>query len=462
MSKNILLVAPYVHDFAAFDLWLKPLGLLYVASAAERAGYRVRVVNCMDSLNPAVTGLFSGRPPARHDGAGKFPSETIAVPQCLSEIPRKYKRYGIPIDIFRDAVAGEPPPDVIGVGSMMTYWCGGVAETIAILRRLWPHVPVVLGGVYATLCPGHARKHSGADIMIEGPGEQEFIKILQSEIGPGNGKPVGPKPLRPAYHLLDSLDSVSMLTSFGCPFSCAYCASRLLRTGFFQRPVDEVVGEISHYARTMKIEDIAFYDDALLINADRHIKPILGEVIGQKLGVRFHTPNGLHANMIDEELAVLMRDSGFATVRLSVESIDEIRLRDSCSKVTAPAFERAVSYLLKAGYATGNIEAYVMMGAPGQKAEEVEQTMLFAHRAGAVVKLADFSPIPGTPYFDAAIREFGLDLAEPLLQNSSVLPHIVPGLSEQYRILKELASSLNSKLRGDNGKPGPDAHGDSR
>jgi radical SAM superfamily enzyme YgiQ (UPF0313 family) len=455
MSKNVLLVAPYVHDFAAFDLWVKPLGLLYVAAAAERAGYRVRVVNCMDSLNPAATAGASVRPPVRRAGAGKFPFETINLPHCLSKVPRKYKRYGIPLGIFRDAISAGPPPDIIGVGSMMTYWCSGVAETIAIARGLWPRVPVVLGGIYATLCPGHAREYSGADVVIEGPGEREFIELLRAEIGPVNKTRGGPEPSRPAYHLLDNLDSVSMLTSFGCPYSCAYCASRLLRPGFVQRPADEVVAEISHYARTMKIKDIAFYDDALLVNADRHIKPILSEVIAQKLGTRFHTPNGLHANLIDSELAVLMRESGFATVRLSVESIDETRLRDSCSKVTAPGFERAMSHLFEAGYACGEIEAYVMMGAPGQEAEEVEQTMRFAHRAGAVVKLADFSPIPGTPYFDVAVRKYDLDPTEPLLQNSSVLPHLVPGLAVHYRTLKKYAGSLNAKLRSDAREPPP-------
>jgi hypothetical protein len=448
MRKNVLLVAPYAHDFAAFDLWLKPLGLLYVASAAERGGYRVRVVNCMDSLNPAAEAVSSGRPLARREGTGKFPSETIDLPYCLSKGPRRYKRYGIPLEAFRAAVASGPTPDVIGVGSMMPYWCGGVAETIAIVRELRPRVPVGRGGIYATLCPDHARRYSGADVVIEGPGEREFLKFLQSEVGPGVGTAVATEPLRPAYHLLDRLDSVSMLTSFGCPFSCAYCASRLLRPGFVQRPVDEVVGELSHYAQTMKVRDIAFYDDALLVNADRHLKPILREVIRKNLGVRFHTPNGLHANLIDSELAGLMRESGFATVRLSVESIEESRLKDSCSKVTTGGFEGAVSHLSAAGYARGDIEAYVMMGAPGQESEEVVRTMLFVHRAGAVVRLADFSPIPGTPYFEAAVREYDLDPAEPLLQNSSVLPHLVTGLSERYRTLKHRAGALNAKLRG--------------
>lgn len=451
MSKNVLLVAPYIHDFAAFDLWLKPLGLLYVAAAAERAGYEVRAINCLDRLHPDLQASLSARPSARGDGAGKLPSEIIAKPDRLARVPRKYRRYGIPPEILCKTLAEGPRPDAIGVGSMMTYWYGGVGETIAILREFWPDVPVILGGVYATLCPDHARRHAGADIVVEGPGEEKFVEILQSEIGSSNGGSAGSKPLRPAYHLLYRLDSVSMLTSFGCPFACAYCASRLIRPGFRQRPTHEVTEEITHYAQAMKIGNIAFYDDALLINADRHIKPILRNVIERELNAQFHTPNGLHANMIDKDIAALMRGSGFATVRLSVESIRETRLKDSCMKVTMKGFETAVSHLAEAGYAPGEIEAYVMMGAPGQQAEEVERTMRFVHAAGAVIKLADFSPIPGTPYFDAALEAFGLDPSEPLMQNSSALPYFVPGLSEQYQALKDLAGTLNSKMhsRGD-------------
>jgi radical SAM superfamily enzyme YgiQ (UPF0313 family) len=251
--------------------------------------------------------------------------------------------------------------------------------------------------------------------------------------------------------LLGEIDSVSMLTSFGCPFSCAYCASRLLRQGYCQRPAPEVVDEIAHYVLEMNIRNIAFYDDALLVNADRHIKPILREVIERRLKVCFHTPNGLHANMVDRELAGLMRDSGFVTVRLSVESVDETRLKDSCMKVSMKGFEEAMKCLFEAGYSRGEIEAYVMMGAPGQPPGEVERTIRFAHGAGALVRLADFSPIPGTPYFDAAMETYGLDPAEPLLHNSSVLPHLVPGLHDQYQALKDLAGALNSDMRNRDG-----------
>ena len=451
MRKNALLIAPYIHDFAAFDLWLKPLGLLYVASAAERAGYGVRVVNCLDRLYADSRASSSqGSSPSRQAarvGAGKLPFEIIDAPAVLAGIPRRYRRYGIPLDAFEKALADGPRPDVIGVGSMMTYWYGGVAETISIARAVWPGVPVVLGGVYATLCPEHARAHSGADVVVEGPGEEEFLEFVRAKIGPGGGDRDDSAPVRPGYHLLGAIDSVSMLTSFGCPFSCSYCASRLLRQGYHQRPVAEVVDEMAYYAQEMNIRDIAFYDDALLVNADRHIKPILREVIERGLGVRLHTPNGLHANMVDRELAGLMRESGFATVRLSVESVDETRLKDSCMKVSMKGFEEAMKFLFEAGYSHGEIEAYVMMGAPGQPPEEVERTIRFAHGTGALVRLADFSPIPGTPYFDAAMETYGLDPAEPLMHNSSALPHLVPGLHNQYQALKDLAGALNSDLR---------------
>jgi radical SAM superfamily enzyme YgiQ (UPF0313 family) len=452
MARRVLLIAPYIHDFAAYDLWLKPIGLLYVAAAAERAGHEVRIINCLDRLHPSArSSPTRNQSTSTGDGRGKFSFEVVPKPAPLERIPRRYRRYGIPLDAFRQELLAGPRPDVIGVGSIMTYWCGGVAETIAVTREVFPRVPIVLGGIYATLCPEHARAYSGADIVIEGPGAGKFLEFLGDISAPGGADGIDLHALRPAYHLMKNVDSVSMLTSFGCPFSCAYCASKLLQRTFYQRPPQEVVDEISYYAKEMTVRDIALYDDALLVNRDTHVKPILRAVAALDKRVRFHTPNGLHANMVDEEVASLMRAAGFATVRLSVESVRESRLRDSCMKVTPRGFETAASHLFSAGYAPGEVGAYILMGAPGQPFDEVEQTIRFVHAAGVVVKLADFSPIPGTAYFDAAVKTYGIDPSEPLRQNSSVLPHLVPGLLEHYRDLKALATSLNATLkpRGD-------------
>jgi hypothetical protein len=37
--KKILLVNPPVYDFAAYDLWAKPLGLLYLSSLLKATKY---------------------------------------------------------------------------------------------------------------------------------------------------------------------------------------------------------------------------------------------------------------------------------------------------------------------------------------------------------------------------------------------------------------------------------------
>jgi hypothetical protein len=51
------------------------------------------------------------------------------------------------------------------VQTVMTYWYLGVREVIEDVRKLQPHAKIILGGVYATLCPKHA-KSLGADQVL--------------------------------------------------------------------------------------------------------------------------------------------------------------------------------------------------------------------------------------------------------------------------------------------------------
>jgi radical SAM superfamily enzyme YgiQ (UPF0313 family) len=61
------------------------------------------------------------------------------------------------------------------------------------------------------------------------------------------------------------------------------------------------------------------------VNADSHIKIILKEIMKSGFKVRFHCPNGIHAMFIDDELAYLMKESGFITLRLGLETISSER-----------------------------------------------------------------------------------------------------------------------------------------
>ena len=80
-----------------------------------------------------------------------------------------------------------------------------------------------------------------------------------------------------------------------------------------------------------------------------------------------------------------------------------------------------------------------MVGLPGQRVGEVEETIAFVKEAGAKPMLVEYSPIPHTPLFEKAKRMSQFDLEnEPLYHNNSVLPCQWDGFTiTDFRRLKE-------------------------
>ena len=79
-----------------------------------------------------------------------------------------------------------------------------------------------------------------------------------------------------------------------------------------------------------------------------------------------------------------------------------------------------------------------MAGLPGQRVEEVEQSIEFVKDLGAKPFLVEYSPIPQTPMFEKAKRSSSFDLEnEPLFHNNSLIPCQWEGFTmADYRKLK--------------------------
>jgi hypothetical protein len=60
----------------------------------------------------------------------------------------------------------------------MTYWYPGVFKLIEITKKFFQGIPIILGGIYATLCYDHAKKHSGADIVFKSGIELDAAKLI--------------------------------------------------------------------------------------------------------------------------------------------------------------------------------------------------------------------------------------------------------------------------------------------
>jgi hypothetical protein len=443
---RVLCIHPWIVDFAAYNTWIEPLGLLTVAAVLREAGHRVTLIDCLDRHHPAVASLpaLASRSPRNAYGCGPFLKVKLPKPPVLAHVPRRWGRYGLPTEVFEAELEAQPRPDAVLVTCSMTYWYPGAFEAVRRAKARWPTVPVALGGAYATLCTEHARAHAGTDAVLPGPGERAVPGWIDAMTG-SSSLSLHEADVLPAHDLRRPQGYITVETARGCPFSCPYCAARLLCPGGWQpRDPLHVVAEIAWCARDLGALDVAFCDDALLVDADRHIVPLLEAVIAQRLPVRFHAPNGLHARYLDRPLARLMRRAGFATVRLGLETADPLQQAHDGAKVDDDAFAHAAEALYAAGFSTREVGAYVLIARPGQQVRDVEATVAFAHHLGVPVYPAQFSPIPGTPEGEAAVAAGCLPAdADPLLHNNSIYPC---GNAAEWEALKVHIRAANRAL----------------
>ena len=188
MSKRrLLLINPWIYDFAAFNLWVEPIGLLSIGSIFRQHGYQLDFIDCLDRYNPDLLKLQGlTAPKGNAYGTGKYHREPVERPEVVKDVPRHFCRYGITPEIFESELDKRPKPDVVLVTSKMTYWYPGPHEVIRRVKHRYPDVPVVLGGTYATLCYKHAVEKSGADFVVKGEGELS---------APETGRSVDRKPI---------------------------------------------------------------------------------------------------------------------------------------------------------------------------------------------------------------------------------------------------------------------------
>lgn len=422
-----LLFNPWIYDFKAFDFWNKPVGLLTVASLLRRCGFEIDFVDCLDRHDPA----FPSRTRTDAFGRGKYENETIERPAVFSRVPRRYKRYGIPRPAVVEILRRLKPPDLILVTSGMTYWYQGVFDAIKLLRQIFPGREIILGGIYATLCPDHARRESGADAVLPGPAETSLLPYLQQR-GYIQFCPDFSEPAPPDYSFYSRLSYGVVMPSRGCPFNCSYCATRVLAPSFQALPMTNVLQQILLLAD--RTNNIAFFDDALLCHPE--FSRLLKAIIDANRHLFLHSANGLHCRFLTPDIVRLMKSAGFQTVYLSLETTDPARQAGTGGKVFTSEFLQAVKMLKTAGFSGHSVHAYLLFGLPGQTPDEIIQTIKFCHDQGVQPHLCEFSPIPGTVEYNKT----GLAAnADPLLHNNYYHTwHVAQPDPLVYRRIKDL------------------------
>jgi len=430
-KPKILLINPPIYDFAAYDFWIKPLGLLKIARILKNKRIPFLFFDFLDRFNPAFP-----KPPSSRDpyGRGKFFSTLVQKPDILKDIPRRYRRYGVPLNIFHKKLKEFNKVDFALVTTGMTYWYKGVEEITTFLQRVYPETKIILGGIYATLLPEHAGSLEGVFKVIT----KNNLSSLLNSIGLGEDL----EDAIPTWEVYPSLPYGVIKITEGCPYRCTYCAVQQLSSKFHPLSIEDAIHTLKFF-KERGVKDIVFYDDALLFKKEEILIPFLEKTKSLNFPFRFHTPNALHARFIDKDTALLLKKSGFETIYLGFETINEERQLKTGGKVSRDFLENALSNLEKAGYRREEITVYVMMGLPGQPPSEVEESIKFVNKLGSRVMLSEFSPVPGTEEWKKSKEVF--PFYDPLFENNTVFPML------HYKIntinhLKNLARKLNKSL----------------
>ncbi|MGM0568701.1 MAG: B12-binding domain-containing radical SAM protein [Elusimicrobiota bacterium] len=412
---KFLLINPYACDFACYDYWLKPLGLLYISSILKNMGHEVFFIDCL--AHNTGEGKY---------GKGNFYSEKRKKPQALRKYKRKYRNFGLFGQRLYHKMKSLPQPDIILLSTSMTYWYPAASETALMARKVFPSAKIAAGGNYVTFCPRHARNNIDADYFFTGASLKEFFKFIESRPITFQDWP------SPDYSHYKNISYAVTRTSAGCMNNCPYCGIKQMWDRYMRRPPKKIKTELTRL-RKQGIRDIVFYDDALLENSF-----LEKSLSGLPPGIRFHTPNGLNLRCINPKKALLMKKNNFISPMLAVDSIGE----EKQSKASPKVIENAIANLYSAHYTKGEIGAYLILGLPGQKLSKITRDAIFLHKLGVKIMLAEYSPVPGSGYESKTSKEV---LAEPLLQNNSLFPCLNEKWEDIFA-LKRFVSNLNKKI----------------
>jgi len=349
----------------------------------------------------------------------------LGIGYMISMLRRKFGKDAIEFRVVNSNLEKniiEFKPDIVGISSVtMNY---NIAKRHAKIAKKHS-IPVIIGGYHISYIPESMTEDM--DVGVIGEGELticELIDVLMrkksfdvSELKHIDGiiyrdsgrlkttqrrKPIkvlDDIPL-PARDVLERGDLSYMFTSRGCPYRCVFCSSTRFWDSVRLFSAEYVFNEIKFLIENYDAKHIHFYDDLFIINRQR-VKDLtrLLKEHGYLGKVQFSGAG--RANLIDEEMAMLLRDIGFKSVSMGLESANEETLNYlKGGTVTVADNVRAVNLIKKYGM---RVHGSFVIGAPKETRESIMDTFNFIRKNDLdEIFINILTPLPGTPLWDYA------------------------------------------------------------
>jgi anaerobic magnesium-protoporphyrin IX monomethyl ester cyclase len=361
MLKIILInpPSPYLVNDAAYP----PSGLLYLASAMEKAGHAVSLVD------------LTGNPDWR-------------------------------------SIVGELEADLFGITCVTPN-----VPLVSELSRLLPlGRPVIIGGAHPTFLPKDALKQVRCDAIVRGEAE-EVIETVLNDLRKRNLKRVYeggiakveaiPKPSR---HLVDlhrytpgGEKTTPIYTSRGCPYQCSFC-SKISGKTYRVLSLERVLSEIEDVMNA-GFNHILLGDDNLLVQRER-FRTLMKAI--KPFGLRFRLNQDARA--IDGKMMHLAREAGCREVSFGIETGSQKMLDLMNKQTTVEANRKAILVAKEHDIKT---KAYFIVNFPGENDSTVDETLEFARQAKPDSwLLSSFAPLPGSDTFQNPMK-YGITWVSP-------------------------------------------------
>lgn len=331
----------------------------------------------------------------------------------------------LPFEKLERLVASYAPDAIVMVQSILTFataqdWNG--KRVFDIAREYSPRVVSVLTGTNATNYPGRSVEEGVCDYSIKGEVDfavGDLLTTINENGDFGNlaglayRKPSGevivsaeyPKVdvtqlPTPAYHLLDAeqkrmyaetLERAKIrfpemspryrdiMTSRSCVLRCSFCSVAYLRgekQKYRRKPLDLVMAEIEA-ALADGIEEIHFFDD-LFVESEKQILEFTNEIKRRNLRFHWFVAQGMPLWPLTHRALAAMKEAGMYRIICPFESGSDRVLKKVVAKVysTVEHHHNVARWARDLGL---EVIGMFVVGMPGEKRQEILETVRFAH-----------------------------------------------------------------------------------
>ena len=425
---KVLLIQPPIEDFYDTSVRTYPLSLLYIAAKIK------------DLCDVSVVDLRTGRKralalPQTFQDLAPFYRDDVYTPFSLF---RRFHRFGATQEETRQIIENAVP-SIVGISASYTAYSLEALEVARIVKEVDRNIVTVMGGTHATLFPEHLLQHTFVDYVVRGEGETPFAQLVAS-LQKGDdprSKPVDGVSFRTNGHfhisginvereidLLPDRRAISsgtyrinkkkyafFLTSRGCPFSCSFCGKPPVP--YRKRSLAGIEREL-HDCIDLGIEAIDFEDD--MLNLDRSFfADVL--LLTRNKELTLSAMNGIYPETVDIPTLELMHTAGFRRLNFSLVDVRESVLK-SQARALPKTFLEILPWLESSPFL---VETHFIIGLPGQKPEDVLDTLIFLMGKRLLLGPSVFYLAPGS----AAFRDIVGDAWEPyikLMRSSALFP----------------------------------------